>query len=126
MGSKEGKSTDPVLDDDNNGLKSAPFRYMGDPSGREAIDIIRDELVAEFGAEGFLAFCRGTYRRYELRNGRKASSLRDFEKITFYRQMFEHASSGAPDPRTSRPGWTPPPGPAQESLPFKVKDNSDD
>lgn len=101
----------PVLsrDDDNTGFGSKPFRYSGDPSGKETIDIIREQL----GDAGFIAYCRGCVIKYRSRVGRKGDDpQKDVEKALFYQQMADHVSMGAPDPRSYREAA------AQEHLPF--------
>lgn len=53
--------------DDPTGFDAAPSRYMA--SGREAIDVIREQLGDD---EKFAAFCLGNALKYELRAGHKA------------------------------------------------------
>lgn len=83
---------------DDTGFDAAPSRYMA--TGREAIDIIREEL----GDEGCVAFCIGNARKYELRAGHKASTTaeNDLEKARWYRAFADHITTGSPDPRTYR------------------------
>lgn len=85
---------------DDTGFDAAPSRYMA--TGKEAIDIIREEL----GDAMFIGFCLGNARKYELRAGHKegASEANDLEKARWYRQMADHVGTGGtlPDPRTSR------------------------
>lgn len=83
---------------DDTGFEAAPTRYV--QGGREAIDIIREEL----DDEGFIAFCIGNARKYELRAGHKAGAPAetDLEKARWYRLMADHVGLGGPDPRTYR------------------------
>jgi aminoglycoside phosphotransferase (APT) family kinase protein len=83
---------------DSTGFDAAPDRYMA--TGREACDIIREEL----GDPGFVAFCLGNARKYELRAGHKAGTTadNDLEKARWYREMAAHVTTGSPDPRTYR------------------------
>lgn len=81
---------------DDIGDTSAPARYMA--TGREAIDIIREEL----GDPGFVAFCLGCSRKYELRAGHKGDAATDLAKAQWYLAMARHVMLGTPDPRTYR------------------------
>jgi hypothetical protein len=99
--------------DDDTGFGSMPFRYSGDPSGKETIDVIREQL----GDEGFCAFCLGTAIKYESRAGRKGPAETDLTKALFYRMMRDHVLGLGPDPRVHR--WQL----SQAPLPFvKRKD----
>jgi hypothetical protein len=83
---------------DDTGFSAAPSRYMA--TGREAIDIIRDEL----GDAGCVAFCIGNARKYELRAGHKASATaeNDLEKARWYRQFAAFVRGEGSDPRANR------------------------
>lgn len=81
---------------DDTGFDAAPNRYMA--TGREAIDVIREEL----GDHGFIAFCIGNARKYELRAGHKGPAEIDLEKARWYREMASHVQVGSPDPRAYR------------------------
>lgn len=81
---------------DDTGFDAAPSRYTA--TGREAIDIIREEL----GDERFAAFCIGNARKYELRAGHKGPAEVDLEKARWYRQMARHVQFGEADPRAYR------------------------
>jgi hypothetical protein len=83
---------------DDTGFDAAPARYMA--SGREAIDVIREEL----GDAGFIAFCIGNARKYELRAGHKGPAEVDLEKARWYREMAAYVLGSGPDPRSYRGG----------------------
>jgi len=84
------------LPQDDTGFESAPTRYMA--TGREAIDIIREEL----GDQHFVWFCLGNARKYELRAGHKGPASVDLEKARWYREMAAHVQGLRPDPRSYR------------------------
>lgn len=98
---------------DDTGFEAAPSRYMA--TGREAIDVIREEL----GDERFAGFCRGTARKYRLRAGHKAGAPEgnDLEKARWYEMMADHVESGTPDPRTLREAGTPAPAARGRTVP---------
>lgn len=83
---------------DDTGFDAAPSRYMA--TGREAIDVIREEL----GDAGCRAFCLGNQRKYELRAGHKAgaSADNDREKARWYRAFAAFIDGLGPDPRSYR------------------------
>jgi hypothetical protein len=81
---------------DDTGFDAAPSRYTA--TGREAIDIIREEL----GDAGCLAFCIGNARKYELRAGHKGPAENDREKARWYRAFAAFLRGEGPDPRSYR------------------------
>lgn len=82
---------------DDTGFDAAPARYSL-PDGKEAIDVIREYL----GDAGFLAFCRGCWMKYRLRDGRKGDAEGDADKARFYLQMAAYVQGVGPDPRRYR------------------------
>lgn len=81
---------------DDTGFAAAPARYTA--SGREAIDVIREEL----GDMGCWAFCLGNARKYELRAGHKGDAANDLEKARWYREFAAFVTGKGPDPRSYR------------------------
>lgn len=88
----------PAPADDETGFDRAPSKYMA--HGREAVDILRDEL----GDQAFRWVCVGTARLYELRAGHKpgVSAETDLTKARWWRQMAAHVDGLGPDPRAGR------------------------
>lgn len=84
---------------DSTGFDAMPDRYALE-GGREAIDVIREEL----GDEGFVAFCRGNALKYRLRAGKKGPAQNDLDKADWYGRMAKHVESGGVylDPRSFR------------------------
>jgi hypothetical protein len=101
--------------DDNTGFVVAPLRYSA--AGRETIDRIRDRAGAWFAeatASGcsvadaaFAVHCMACAFKYQDREGLKGPGDEDARKAAWYLQMFNFLLGRGPDPRTSRPGFTP-------------------
>lgn len=85
---------------DEIGRAGVPAHYA-DESGREVIDIIRDQL----GDAGFAAYCAGNVIKYRRRAGKKGGAeeaAKDGAKALFYSDMLSHLNGKGLDPRAAR------------------------
>lgn len=119
---------DGITDNDSaTGHDRAPDRYMA--HGRETIDRQRDAAydmaealaipgvgVEEVAGALFMYLCTMQVLRYHDRLGLKGNAEEDKDKAKFYLDMIHHLADGGPDPRSSRPGFTP-----YQRQPFKVE-----
>jgi hypothetical protein len=68
-------------------LVNHPSHYTAHP--REVIDIIKDQLLAEYGLDGFRAYCWGNEIKYRMRAGLKGDAAQDIEKAMKYKEFRE-------------------------------------
>lgn len=85
------------------GFENKPDRY--DVNGREAVDLIRDDM----NRDEFISFCRATAKLYRLRDGKKEGTTpeEDAAKAVWWSMMASHAEGKGPDPRSTRAEFEP-------------------
>lgn len=64
-----------------------PNHYTQHP--REVIDIIKDQLVAAYGLDGYRAYCWGNEIKYRMRAGLKGDAAEDIGKAMKYKEFRE-------------------------------------